>query len=65
MTLFDMVGNVIEFVADWGPLATTGATWGVVIQGLNDGLCQLGRARPASCRPPMSKVGEVLVAGYR
>jgi hypothetical protein len=26
----DMVGNAIEFVADWGPLATTGTNWDVV-----------------------------------
>lgn len=28
---FDMVGNVIEFVADWGPLATTGTNWDIFI----------------------------------
>jgi Sulfatase-modifying factor enzyme 1 len=27
---FDMVGNVTEFVADWGPLATEGTNWGVL-----------------------------------
>jgi formylglycine-generating enzyme required for sulfatase activity len=33
----DMVGNVIEFVADWGPLATTGNNWDVLLPGFDGG----------------------------
>jgi hypothetical protein len=39
---FDMVGNVIEFVADWGPLATTGATWNVFIPGFGNDVSNIG-----------------------
>lgn len=39
---FDMVGNVIEFVADWGPLATTGATWDVFIPGFGNDVSNMG-----------------------
>ncbi len=38
----DMVGNVIEFVADWGPLATTGATWDVFIAGFGNDVSNIG-----------------------
>jgi hypothetical protein len=39
---FDMVGNVIEFVADWGPLATTGANWDVFIPGFGGDVSNIG-----------------------
>jgi formylglycine-generating enzyme required for sulfatase activity len=39
---FDMVGNVIEFVADWGALATTGATWNVFIPGFGGDVSNMG-----------------------
>lgn len=39
---FDMVGNVIEFVADWGPLATTGNTWDVFIPGFGGDVSNMG-----------------------
>ena len=39
---FDMVGNVIEFVADWGPLATAGATWDVFIPGFGNDVSNMG-----------------------
>jgi formylglycine-generating enzyme required for sulfatase activity len=39
---FDMVGNVIEFVADWGALATTGATWDVFIPGFGNDVSNMG-----------------------
>lgn len=39
---FDMVGNVIEFVADWGALATTGATWDVFIPGFGNDVSNIG-----------------------
>jgi len=39
---FDMVGNVIEFVADWGPLATTGANWDVFIPGFGGDVSNMG-----------------------
>jgi formylglycine-generating enzyme required for sulfatase activity len=39
---FDMVGNVIEFVADWGPLATTGATWDVFLPGFGGDVSNVG-----------------------
>jgi formylglycine-generating enzyme required for sulfatase activity len=39
---FDMVGNVIEFVADWGPLATTGTNWDVFIQGFGGDVSNIG-----------------------
>ena len=39
---FDMVGNVIEFVADWGALATTGATWDVFIPGFGGDVSNVG-----------------------
>jgi formylglycine-generating enzyme required for sulfatase activity len=41
---FDMVGNVIEFVADWGPLATTGTTWDVFIPGFGGDVSNMGGA---------------------
>jgi hypothetical protein len=41
---FDMVGNVIEFVADWGPLATTGTTWDTFIAGFGDDVSNVGGA---------------------
>ena len=37
-----MVGNVIEFVADWGPLATTGTTWDVFIPGFGGDVSNMG-----------------------
>jgi formylglycine-generating enzyme required for sulfatase activity len=40
----DMVGNVIEFVADWGPLATTGATWNVFLPGFGNDVSNVGGA---------------------
>ena len=40
----DMVGNVVEFVADWGPLATTGTTWDVFIPGFGDDASHMGGA---------------------
>jgi formylglycine-generating enzyme required for sulfatase activity len=39
---FDMVGNVIEFVADWGPLATTGANWDVFLPGFGGDISNMG-----------------------
>lgn len=39
---FDMVGNVIEFVADWGPLATTGANWNVFMPGFGGDVSNMG-----------------------
>lgn len=39
---FDMVGNVIEFVADWGALATTGTTWDVFIPGFGGDVSNMG-----------------------
>jgi formylglycine-generating enzyme required for sulfatase activity len=39
---FDMVGNVIEFVADWGPLATTGTTWNVFLPGFGNDVSNIG-----------------------
>jgi formylglycine-generating enzyme required for sulfatase activity len=39
---YDMVGNVIEFVADWGPLATTGTTWDVFILGFGGDVSNIG-----------------------
>ena len=39
---FDMVGNVIEFVADWGPLATTGTTWDAFISGFGGDVSNIG-----------------------
>jgi formylglycine-generating enzyme required for sulfatase activity len=39
---FDMVGNVIEFVADWGPLATTGNNWDVFIPGFGGDISNMG-----------------------
>jgi formylglycine-generating enzyme required for sulfatase activity len=39
---FDMVGNVIEFVADWGPLATTGTTWDAFIPGFGGDVSNIG-----------------------
>lgn len=39
---FDMVGNVIEFVADWGPLATTGTNWDVFILGFGGDVSNIG-----------------------
>jgi hypothetical protein len=40
----DMVGNVIEFVADWGALATTGTTWDVFIPGFGNDVSNIGGA---------------------
>jgi hypothetical protein len=39
---YDMVGNVIEFVADWGALATTGANWDVFIAGFGGDVSNMG-----------------------
>lgn len=39
---YDMVGNVIEFVADWGPLATSGANWDVFIPGFGGDVSNMG-----------------------
>ena len=39
---YDMVGNVIEFVADWGALATTGANWDVFIPGFGGDVSNMG-----------------------
>jgi formylglycine-generating enzyme required for sulfatase activity len=39
---FDMVGNVIEFVADWGPLATTGNNWDAFIPGFGGDVSNIG-----------------------
>ncbi len=39
---YDMVGNVIEFVADWGPLATTGTNWDVFIAGFGGDVSNIG-----------------------
>jgi len=39
---YDMVGNVIEFVADWGPLATAGANWDVFIPGFGGDISNMG-----------------------
>lgn len=41
---YDMVGNVIEFVADWGPLATAGTTWDVFIPGFGNDVSNIGGA---------------------
>jgi formylglycine-generating enzyme required for sulfatase activity len=41
---YDMVGNVIEFVADWGALATTGATWDVFLPGFGGDVSNIGGA---------------------
>lgn len=41
---YDMVGNVIEFVADWGALATTGTTWGVFLPGFGNDVSNIGGA---------------------
>jgi hypothetical protein len=38
----DMVGNVIEFVGDWGPLATTGTTWDVFLPGFGNDVTNIG-----------------------
>jgi hypothetical protein len=45
---YDMVGNVIEFVADWGALATTGATWNVFIPGFGNDVSNIGGAPAGS-----------------
>jgi hypothetical protein len=39
---YDMVGNVIEFVADWGALATTGTNWDVFILGFGGDISNIG-----------------------
>jgi hypothetical protein len=39
---YDMVGNVVEFVADWGPLATTGNNWDVFIPGFGAAVSNIG-----------------------
>jgi formylglycine-generating enzyme required for sulfatase activity len=41
---FDMVGNVIEFVADWGPLSTAGTTWDVFLPGFGGDVSHMGGA---------------------
>lgn len=41
---FDMVGNVIERVGDWGPLATTGTNWDVFLPGFGGDVSNLGGA---------------------
>lgn len=41
---YDMVGNVIEFVADWGPLATAGSTWDSFIPGFGNDVSNMGGA---------------------
>jgi formylglycine-generating enzyme required for sulfatase activity len=41
---YDMVGNVIEFVADWGPLATTGTNWDVFLPGFGGDVSNMGGA---------------------
>src|SRR5262245_35414953 len=41
---YDMVGNVIEFVAAWGALATTGTTWDVFIPGFGNDVSNVGGA---------------------
>ena len=37
-----MVGDVIEFVADWGPLATAGTQLGVFIAGFGGDVSNMG-----------------------
>jgi hypothetical protein len=39
---YDMVGNVIEFVADWGALATAGTNWDVFIAGFGGDVSNMG-----------------------
>lgn len=39
---YDMVGNVIEFVGDWGPLATAGNNWDVFIPGFGGDVSNMG-----------------------
>ena len=41
---YDMVGNVIEFVGDWGPLATAGTNWDVFIPGFGGDSSNMGGA---------------------
>ncbi|HEY7160646.1 MAG TPA: SUMF1/EgtB/PvdO family nonheme iron enzyme [Acidobacteriota bacterium] len=41
---YDMVGNVIEFVADWGPLATSGTNWDVFVPGFGGDVSNMGGA---------------------
>lgn len=41
---YDMVGNVIEFVGDWGALATAGNTWDTFIPGFGDDISNMGGA---------------------
>ena len=41
---FDMVGNVIEFVADWGALATSGTNWDVFVGGFGGDVSNVGGA---------------------
>jgi hypothetical protein len=41
---YDMVGNVIEFVADWGALATSGTTWNVFLPGFGNDVSNVGGA---------------------
>ena len=41
---YDMVGNVIEFVADWGALATTGTNWDVFLPGFGHDISNVGGA---------------------
>ena len=41
---YDMVGNVIEFVGDWGALATAGNTWDMFIPGFGNDVSNMGGA---------------------
>lgn len=41
---YDMAGNVIEFVGDWGALATAGNTWDVFITGFGNDVSNMGGA---------------------
>ena len=37
-----MVGNVVEWVQDWGPLATTGTNWGVFSPDFGNDVSNMG-----------------------
>ena len=39
---FDMVGNVAEFVADWGEVATVGTTWGIAFPAFPNDVSNVG-----------------------
>jgi hypothetical protein len=55
---YDMVGNVIEFVADWAPSATTGTHWGVFgISGFGDDVSNMGGAPPPPSDPSFKFYG--------